>query len=311
MSEISVIKVGDLEIKKISGNNGDYLCISDFVPKEGTAGSGIAIIKWLSQKGTLEFLGLWEQLNNKENFNVTEFGYIKNQAGTNSFSISTKKWTEKTNAIGISSKAGRYNSGTYAHIDIALEFASWLSPEFKLYLITEFQRLKKEEATRSNELAEWSNYRWLAKANFKLHTDAIQAHVIPSLSMEAKKWIYPEETDMINVALFGMKASEFKKKCPELTSQGRNLRDVASKTALQILANLESANANMMAEGLTQDQRLKKLAIQTQAQKNSLGIVTQKQLYKTNDSELLNQDLLKLDFFKKLDAPITDKKLIS
>lgn len=167
MGEVTIIKVGDLAIKKTTVDGNDYLCISDFVPKEGTVGSGIAIIKWLSQKGTIEFLGLWEQLNNRENFNVSEFGNIKNQAGTNSFSISTKKWTEKTNAIGINSKAGRYNSGTYAHVDIALEFASWLSPEFKLYLITEFQRIKKEEAVRNNELADWGNYRWLAKANLK------------------------------------------------------------------------------------------------------------------------------------------------
>lgn len=300
MSELSVIKVGDLEIKKTTVDGNDYLCISDFVPKEGTVGSGITIINWLSSKRTIEFLGLWEQLNNKS-FNVMELHNIKNKASDDGrFSISVKKWTEQTNAIGINAKSGRYNSGTYAHVDIALEFASWLSPEFKLYLITEFQRLKKQEAERNNELADWGNYRWLAKANFKLHTDAIQTYVVPTLTEQGKKWIYPEETDMINAAVFGMKAWEFKKQCPEISNQGKNLRDVASKAALQIVANLESSNATMMAEGVSQEERCKKLFQQAENQKRALGLNSKNKLYKTSESELLHQDLLRLDFFKNI-----------
>lgn len=265
--EISIIKVGELDIKKIESSGNDYLCISDFVPKEGTAGSGITIIKWLSSKDTLSFLGLWEKLNN-QNFNLTEFGNIKNSSGTNNFSISSKKWIEKTNAIGITSKAGRYNSGTYAHIDIAMEFASWLSPEFKLYLITEFQRLKKEEAIKNKELAEWDNYRWLSKINYRLHTDSIKENIIDKFNVPKLRQgiIYSNEANMLNQIIFGMTAKEFKNK-----NDNKDCREEATTEQLAVLSNLEILNASLINDKINERDRFIKLSEEADKQFNSFS----------------------------------------
>lgn len=285
MSEIQTIKVGNLDIKKIVVNDNDYLCISDFVPKDGTAGSGITIMNWLRAGNTISFLGLWEKINN-HNFNVIGYDDIKKNKTEkgNAFSISTTQWVKKTNAIGITSKAGRYNSGTYAHIDIAMEFATWLSPEFKLYLITEFQRLKKEEAERKNELQDWHIFRDFTKMGYKIQTDAIQQNIIPVLNLPKNKEyiIYSSEADLLNIAVFGMKASEFEKRNPNLIQQGKNIRDCASKKALNIINNLQSSNAKMIREGIAKEKRAEELIIQASEEKKSLHIEKEIDLFQHN-----------------------------
>ena len=193
------------------------------------------------------------------------------------FSISTKQWIEKTNAIGITSKAGRYNSGTYAHVDIALEFASWLSPEFKLYLITEFKRLKKNEAERKHELQDWNIFRDFTKAGYKIQADAINQNIIPILNFSSEKekgYIFANEADLYNIAVFGMKANEFAKQNPELVKQGKNIRDCASKKALHIVDHLQSANAKMIRDGIIdQEKRFQQLIIQANDEKRCLNLI--------------------------------------
>ena len=214
--------------------------------------NGLALIeKWLRNKNTIEFLGIWEEMYNPD-FNSLEFEGIKNEAGLNRFVLSVKQWVEKTNSIGIVAKAGRYG-GTYAHKDIAFEFASWVSPYFKLYLIKEFERLKEEEQKKLG----WDIKRNLAKINYRIHTDAIKNNLIPEkLPKEKINFIYANEADILNMALFGMTAKEWRDENPNLKG---NIRDYADISQLVCLSNLENLNAVFINEGMKQSDRLGKL----------------------------------------------------
>lgn len=232
-------------------NEQDYISLSDMV--RNFDGQGALIEQWLKAKDTVLFLGVWEQLNNPE-FNSLEFEGIRNEAGRNSFYLSVKKWVEATGAVGVYAAAGRYG-GTYAHRDIAFEFGSWLSPEFKLYLIKEFQRLKDEEAERLSR--EWSFQRTLAKVNYRIHTDAIQTHLIPPALTKAQiQVVYASEADLLNVALFGKTAAEWRRTNPKLEG---NMRDHATLEQLVVLSNLESLNSVLIHQGLPASERLRQL----------------------------------------------------
>lgn len=249
----------------------DYISLTDMV-KRFDGGSAL-IEQWLKNKDTVLFLGVWEQLNNP-GFNSLEFGGIRNEAGRNSFFLSAKKWIDATGAIGLHAKAGRYG-GTYAHRDIAFEFGSWLSPEFKLYLIKEFQRLKDEES-RTTSL-EWSFQRTLAKVNYKIHTDAIKERLIPPLLTAAQTGIiYASEADLLNVALFGITAAQWRQANSDQTG---NMRDAATLEQLVVLSNLESINAVLIHQGLAGPERLAQLnAIAITQMRSLVGIGTLKQL---------------------------------
>jgi len=245
------INVKGTEVTIATRHEQDYISLTDMV-KNFDGGSAL-IEQWLKNKDTVLFLGVWEQLNNP-GFNSLEFEGIKNEAGRNSFYLSTKKWINATSAIGLHAKAGRYG-GTYAHRDIAFEFGSWLSPEFKLYLIKEFQRLKDEEA-RSRSL-EWNFQRTLAKVNYKIHTDAIKERLIPPrLTKTQTNTVYASEADLLNVALFGVTAAEWRKANPGQTG---NMRDAATLEQLVVLSNLESINAVLIHQGLAAPERLTQL----------------------------------------------------
>ena len=198
---------------------------------------------------------MWEEIHNQD-FNLVEFDQIKTEYGRNSFAMSPTQWIKRTNAIGIISKGGRYSIGTYAHPDIAFEFASWLSPEFKLYLITEFERLKANEAYQ--EKIDWQANRILAKLNYVVHTDAVKAYIVPTLTDAQKKFVYAEEADVLNVALFGMTAKEWRESNPELAKNG-NIRDYTDLLHLVILNNLENTNAELIEAKVPQNERLVRL----------------------------------------------------
>ncbi|MDW5298968.1 MAG: KilA-N domain-containing protein [Sedimentibacter sp.] len=232
-------------------NNEDYISITDIAKYKDEKRTDYIIQNWLRNRNTIEFLGIWEKLNNPD-FNPIEFEGFKNQAGLNSFVLTSKKWIKATNAIGLISKAGRYG-GTYAHKDIAFEFASWVSVEFKLYLIKEFQRLKDQEQGQ----LDWNIKRNLTKINYQIHTDAIKENLIPKeLSGKEKSIIYASEADVLNMALFGMTAKAWRDNNPEKTG---NIRDYANVSQLVCLSNLESLNAVLINDGLEQSQRLEKL----------------------------------------------------
>lgn len=246
---VSKINVKGSEISIIAIDNRDYISLTDMVRN---VENGVALIeKWLRNKNTIEFLGIWEEMYNA-NFNSTEFEGIKNEAGFNRFILSVKQWVNKTNSIGIIAKAGRYG-GTYAHKDIAFEFASWVSPYFKLYLIKEFERLKEEEQKQLG----WDIKRNLAKINYKIHTDAIKNKLVPEkLSKERINYIYASEADILNVALFGMTAKEWRESNSELKG---NMRDYADISQLVCLSNLENLNAVFINEGMDATERIEKL----------------------------------------------------
>ena len=204
---------------------------------------------------TIDYIGLWEQINNAD-FNLVEFDQIKTEYGKNSFAMSPTQWIKRTNAIGIIAKGGRYSIGTYAHPDIAFEFASWLSPEFKLYLITEFERLKANEAYQ--EKIDWQANRLLSKLNYVIHTDAIKNHIVPMLTEVQKKYVYANEADVLNVALFGMTAKEWRDNNPDLAKEG-NIRDYTDLLHLVILNNLQNTNAELIEANVPQEERLVKL----------------------------------------------------
>lgn len=232
-------------------NDEDYISLTDMT--RTFDGGGALIEQWLKNKDTVLFLGIWEQLNNPE-FNSIEFEGIKNEAGRNSFFLSAKKWAELTGAVGLEAKAGRYG-GTFAHRDIAFEFGSWLSPEFKLYLIKEFQRLKDEEFQASS--TEWSFQRMLSKVNYRIHTDAVKEHLLPAKLTEVQTdAVYASEADLLNVALFGRTAAQWREANPK--SEG-NMRDAASLEQLVILSSLESLNAVLIRQGIPPETRLSHL----------------------------------------------------
>jgi len=243
--------IDNLEIVVFQQNESDYISLTDIAKAKNPDEPRFAIIKWMSTKFSMEFLGLWEQLHNKD-FNRTEFDTFKYQAGSNSFTMSPDKWIKTTNAIGIISKSGRYGGGTFAHKDIAFEFASWISAEFKLYLIKEFQRLKEEENLRLQ--LGWDVKRQLTKINYKIHTESIKKNLIPAtISSKETNIIYASEADVLNKALFGYSAKEWRDENPILEG---NVRDYANVEQLVCLANLEVLNARFIDEGKIQSERL-------------------------------------------------------
>ena len=269
-----IINVRGVEVTIAIRHEQDYISLTDMV-KNFDGGSAL-IEQWLKNKDTVLFIGVWEQLNNPS-FNSLEFEGIRNEAGRNSFFLSAKKWIVTTGAIGLHAKAGRYG-GTFAHRDIAFEFGSWLSPEFKLYLIKEFQRLKDEES-RATSL-EWSFQRTLAKVNYKIHTDAIKERLIPPRLTAAQTGIiYASEADLLNVALFGITAAQWRQANPD---QAGNMRDAATLEQLVVLSNLESINAVLIHQGLAGPERLVQLnAIAITQMRSLVGIGTLKQLSDT------------------------------
>ncbi len=252
MKKHKKINVKGLQIVTLQKNKEDYISLTDMA-KFKSYDSGIVIANWLSTRYTVQFMGAWEQLHNP-NFNLMEFNKIKNESGSNGYIISSSFWIKVTNAIGITSSAGRYG-GTYAHKDIAFEFATWLSPEFKLFLIKEFQRLKDEENNRI--VSGWDAKRLLSKINYKIHTDAIKQNLIPPfISKSATNAVYANEADVLNMALFGMTAKDWRDKNPK---KDGNIRDYSTVEQLVVLANLEGINAELIRQGLSQSERLVKL----------------------------------------------------
>ena len=261
------------EIGLISKNDQDFISLTDIARYKNRELTGLVISHWLSNRYSIEFIGLWETVNNRD-FNLTEFSNIKSYSGSNGFVLTSKQWIEKTGAIGIISKPGRYG-GTYAHKDIAFEFATWISAEFKLYLIVEFQRLKNDENKRLK--LEWNLQRTISKINYRIHTDAIKANLIPpEISKFQVQFIYASEADMLNVAMFGMTAKEWRDKNPD--SEG-NIRDEATLEQLVVLSNLESINSVLIDQGVVQSERLVKLnSIAINQMKSLLGSVSIKKL---------------------------------
>ncbi len=246
------IEIGIIEDKAL----GSYLCLPDIARYKNDEDPNGVIGNWLRNRSTIEFLGLWEEFNNND-FKPTEFEGFKNRAGENAFTLSPKKWIKETNAIGLISKSGRYG-GTYAQSDIAFEFASWISPEFKLYIIKDYQRLKKDEAAR--KAIGWDEKRAISKLNYLIHTDAVKKYLITDeLTAEEKSYKFADEADLLNVALFGKRAKDWRKTHPEEAKRGENIRDYASAEELIILINLENFNAEWIAQGLSQQERLQKL----------------------------------------------------
>lgn len=268
---MSKIKVENAEITVIRQNNDDFIPLTDMAKSQFQEH---IIFRWLSLKSTIEYLGEWELLYN-HNFNYTEFGTIKNMAGSNNFVLSAKTWIEKTNAIGIVSKAGRYG-GTYAHRDIAYHFGMWISPRFQLLLVKEYQRLKSEE----QKFFGWSAKRELSKINYRIHTDAIKQNLVPEeITPAQKSFIYADEADMLNVAMFGMTAKEWKEQNPELKG---NIRDYATINQLICLSNMENLNAVFINDKLPQNERLEKL--------NKLAIQQMKVLENIEDKKLQTEE---------------------
>lgn len=210
---IREIKVKDTKIGVMKVGDFNYISLSDLAKYQNASDPSFTVKNWLRRVSTLDYVGLWEQLHNID-FNMVEFDQIKKEYGRNTFAMSPRQWIKRTNAIGIIAKGGKYSIGTYAHPDIAFEFASWLSPEFKLYLITEFERLKAAEAIQ--EKNDWKATRLLAKLNYIIQTDAIKNYIVPELTESQKQFVYAEEADVLNVALFGMTAKEWEDKNPEL-----------------------------------------------------------------------------------------------
>ena len=267
------LDVNNNKIRVMRINDVDYISLTDLAKYSNPENPANVIIHWMSNKGTFYYIGLWEQLNN-EKFNFTEFSEIKNkEVGYASFTLSPKRWIDRTNAIGIYSKGGKYSIGTFAHPDIAFEFASWLSPEFKLYLIKEFERLKKNEYYQYK--VEWNANRILSKVNYVVHTDAIKNFIVPTLTEEQKRFVYAEEADVLNVALFGMTAKEWRENNSELAKNG-NMRDYTDLLHLVILSNLETINASLISDNVSQRERLIKLnnnaRMQMEALKNNKNI---------------------------------------
>ncbi len=250
MAQNKTIQIDDKEILIYSHNNEDYISLTDMAHSQMEE---VVIIKWLSLKNTIEYIGEWEAMYNP-NFNYTEFGTIKNTAGGNNFVLSVKQWIDRTAAVGITAKAGRYG-GTYAHKDIAFHFGMWISPKFQLLLVKEYQRLKAEENDRLK--LDWNFQRTLAKVNYVIHTDAIKEKLIPKeLTPQQIVFVYATEADCLNMALFGKTAQQWRQENP---SNKGNIRDMASLEQLVVLSNMESMNAIMIQQGLTQSQRLTEL----------------------------------------------------
>ena len=253
MSKTKTIEVDNKIISIVEYNEQDYISLTDMVRSED---GNDHIRNWMRNRNTVEYLGLWETLHNP-NFKGVEFDTFKTQAGLNSFNLTPKKWIEKTNAIGIISKSGRYG-GTYAHKDLAFEFGAWLSSMFKLLIIKEYQRLKEIETNKYN--LEWNVKRVLSKVNYHIHTDAIKNQIIPHSEINETEWlIYAEEADILNVALFGCTARQWREANPEHAEKKLNIRDFASINELAVLSNLESMSAEMINNKIDSTERFNKL----------------------------------------------------
>ena len=271
----TVINVKERKIRVIRIANEDYISLTDLARYADEYDPRYPIQNWMRNKDVISYLGLWESIHN-ENFKGVEFDTFKNEAGSNKFKISPQKWIRETNAIGMISKSGN-NGGTYARSDIALEFASWLSPEFKLYVIQEFQRLKKNEAYQNK--IEWNESRILTKVNYLIHTNSIKENIIPTLTEKQKRFVYAEEADVLNVALFGMTAKEWRENNPELADNG-NIRDYTDILHLIILNNLEVLNSNMIEKNIPQRERL--IELNKIAKKQMELIINNKQIENLN-----------------------------
>lgn len=299
MSKNKVINVQGHDIHLVEINETDFISLTDMVNAFDDGGS--LVEKWLRNINTIEFLGVWETMYNP-NFKVPEFEEFRGRAGLNSFTLSPKKWAESTGAIGIISKSGRYGGGTFAHKDIAFEFGSWLSPQFKLYLIKEFQRLKEIESNQYN--VEWNFKRVLSKANYTLHTNAIKEYILPQLDLDRdKEWIvYANEADLLNVALFGCTAKMWKDQNPSLAVGNKNMRDYASINELNVLSNLESLNSVFIANKIEKNERFNQLRIVAQSQLKSLNQIDYIKSYK----RLSDTSYIEAENSKKQDQESTD-----
>ncbi len=271
MAKSRILNVNQAAITVIYQNETDYISLTDMTASF-REGSGL-IGKWISNKNTLEYLGVWEKIKNPD-FNYPEFGVIGQEAGVNRFIMSVGQWIERTQAIGLIVKAGRYG-GTYAHKDIAFHFAMWLSPEFQIYLINEFQRLKDDENNRLK--LEWNIQRTLAKVNYHIHTDAIKENLIPQeITKQQASFVYANEADLLNVALFGITAKEWRENNPK---KDGNIRDYATLEQLVVLSNMESINALLIGQGQSQNERLVQL--------NKVAITQMKSMLESNSMKKL------------------------
>ena len=280
---ITKMHVKDNLVKVMRVNGVDYISLTDLARYKNPNNPGDVIIKWMSNKSSFDFYSLWEELFN-DNFKLAEFREFKNDAANNSFTMSPSRWISFTNSKGFISKRGKYDGGTFAHPDIDLEFASWIDPAFKLYLIKEFERLKYNETYQ--ERIEWSVRRSLSKTNYRIHTDSIKENIVPTLTDKQKLFIYANEADVINVALFGMTAKEWRENNPD--KEG-NIRDYTDILHLVVLSNLEVLNASMIENNISQKDRLEKLNKTARRQINIL----------TNDSNIVG--ITKLDDTKMIE----------
>jgi hypothetical protein len=278
MAKISVITVQDIQISIATENNDDYICLTDMV--KGQEGED-HIRNWMRNRNTVEYLGTWELMHNPA-FKGVEFDTFLHEAGANRFNMTPRKWIEATNAVGIISKAGR-NGGTYAHKDIAFEFGSWISPVFKLYLITEYQRLKAAETNPM--LGEWNVKRVLSKVNYTIHTDAVRDFVIPRTDVEREKlYAYADEADLLNLSLWGCTAKQWREANPEHAGKGLNIRDTASINELVVLANLESFNAELLKRNIDKAKRYIYLHEMAQSQLSRLNSIDAEKGFRKIDS---------------------------
>jgi len=274
MAKNKTISVQGFDIVWYETNYNDYISLTDIARYKDAEHTDAIIQNWLRNRNTIELLGFWESIYNP-NFKPLEFEGFRKQAGLNSFVMTPKKWIESTNAIGIVSKSGRYG-GTFAHKDIALEFASWISIEFKLYIIKEFQRLKEDETSQLK--LEWNLQRTLSKINYHIHTDAIRDNLIPKeITKQQANFVYADEADLLNVALFGLTAKEWRENNPDKKG---NVRDYASLEQLVVLSNMESINALLISQGITPSERLREL--------NKVAITQMKSLLKNKAIKQLN-----------------------
>ena len=271
---MATIQVKESVIKTLKTNGTDYICITDIAKQKNPLEPKDVVKNWLRSKNTLEYLGLWEMLNNPD-FKGVEYDPLLKEAGSHAFTMSPSRWIETTNAIGLISKNGA-NGGTYAQRDIAFKFASWVSVEFELYLIKEFQRLKEDEQKQLG----WSAKRELAKINYRIHTDAIKQNLIPpELTPQQKSFVYADEADMLNVAMFGMTAKQWRESHPDLKG---NIRNYATINQLICLSNMENLNAVFINDGLPQSERLEKL--------NKIAIQQMQVLENIEDRKLLVEE---------------------
>ena len=266
------------EISVILDSNQEYISLTDMLKaKDGD----FFIADWLRNRNTIEYLGIWESIYNPD-FNYGEFAIIKSQAGLNSYKLSVKEWVQQTNAIGLKASAGRYG-GTYAHPDIAFEFGMWISPQFKIYLVKEFQRLKSDENSRLK--LDWNLQRTLSKVNYQIHTDAIKENLIPQeINIQQITYIYSNEADLLNVALFGITAKEWR---DNNSDKSGNIRDYATLEQLVVLSNMESINALLIQQGLSQTERL--LQLNKVAINQMRSLVESKAMKKNNNNEPLTR----------------------